>query len=72
MRAGVSLLPRKGLSCAGASNVIGAKEILAVNSCRYVGEDGLYIAFDGVLPLLVRCGALVSTLVFLVELVGFV
>ena len=43
-----------------------------MNGCRYVGEDGLYIALDCVLPLLVRCGALMSTLVVLVELIGFV
>ena len=28
------------------------------------------IAFDGILPLLIRCGAFVSTLMFFVELVG--
>ena len=45
---------------------------MAVNGYRYVGENGLYIAFNGILPLLVRCGAFVSTLIYLVELVGFV
>jgi hypothetical protein len=51
---------------------VDAEEILAVNGYRYVGENGLYIAFNGISPLLVRCGAFVSTLIYLVELVGFV
>ena len=49
-----------------------AQEILPVNCCRDVGENGVYVAFDGVLPLLVWSGAFVSALVFLVEKVGFV
>jgi hypothetical protein len=42
-----------------------------VDGCRHIGQNGLDIAFDGILPLLVRCGNFVSTLMFLVELVGF-
>ena len=47
--------------------ICAAEEILAVNCCGYVGEDYLDVSFDSVLPLLIWCGALWSTLVFLVE-----
>jgi hypothetical protein len=43
-----------------------------MNFCGDVGGGSLYVAFDGVLPLLVWGGAFVSALVFLVEKVGFV
>ena len=43
-----------------------------MNSCGNVGEDGLDVPFDSVLPLLIWRGAFVSALVFLVEKVGLV
>ena len=46
---------------------IGAEEVLAVNGGGDIAEDCLYIALDGILPLLVGCGCLVAALVVLVE-----
>ena len=56
----------------GVGPCVCAEEILAVDCCGYVGEDGLYVAFDSVLPLLLWRGALVSALLFLVKQVCFV
>ena len=48
---------------------VGAQEVLSVDGGGDVGEDGLDIAFYCILPLLVRCGALVAALVVLVKCV---
>ena len=48
---------------------VSAEKVLAVDGGGYVGEDGLDVAFDSVLPLLVWGGALVAALVVLVELI---
>ena len=49
---------------------VSAEEVLAVDGGRYVGKDGLDVAFDSILPLLVWSGALVAALVVFVELIG--
>jgi hypothetical protein len=49
-----------------------AEEILAVNCCGNVGEDGLNVSFECILPLLIWHGTFKSALVFLVEKVCFV
>ena len=36
---------------------IGAEKVLSVDSCRNIGEYGLNIPLNGVLPLLIWCGA---------------
>ena len=51
---------------------IGAKEVLSVDSCRNIGEYSLDIPLNGVLPLLVWCGAFVPALMLFVKLVGLV
>ena len=51
---------------------IGAKEVLSVDCCRNIGEYSMDIPLNGVLPLLVWCGAFVSTLMLFVKLVGLV
>ena len=56
----------------GMGPYVCAEKILALNCYGYIGEDGLDISLDGVLPLLIWRGAFMSTLVFLVEKVGFV
>ena len=53
----------------GMDPYVCAEEILTVNCGGNVGEDGLDVSFDGVLPLLIWRGAFV---VFLVEKVCFV
>ena len=44
---------------------VGAEEVLAVDGGRDIGDDGLYILFYRVLPLLIWCGALKAALVVL-------
>jgi hypothetical protein len=48
---------------------VSAEEVLAVDGGGYVGKDGLDVAFDSILPLLVWGGALVAALIVLVELI---
>ena len=56
----------------GMGPYVCAEKILALNCCGYIGEDGLDISLDGVLPLLIWRGAFMSTLAFLVEQVCLV
>ena len=51
---------------------IGAEKVLSVDSCRNIGEYGLNIPLNGVLPLLIWCGAFMSAMMLLVKLVGFI
>ena len=51
---------------------VGAEEVLALDGCGDVAEDGLNVTFDGILPLLVWCGALVGTVAGFVESCGLV
>ena len=47
------------------------EEVLALDGGRYVAEDGLNIALNSVLPLLVGCRALVCAVVVGIEDGGF-
>jgi hypothetical protein len=69
---GVSWITVWGWSCGGVGPNIGAKEVLSVDCCRNIGEYSLDIPLNGVLPLLVWCGAFVSALMLFVKLVGLV
>jgi hypothetical protein len=51
---------------------IGAEKVLSVDSYRNIGEHGLNIPLNGVLPLLIWCGAFMSAMMLLVKLVGFI
>ena len=44
---------------------VGAEEVLAVDGGRNIGDDGLYVSFDRVPPLLIWRGALMVALVVL-------
>ena len=50
---------------------VSAEEVLTVDGGGYIGENGLNVAFDGILPLLVWSGAFVAALVVFIELIGF-
>jgi len=51
---------------------VGAEEVLSLDGCRDVAQQGLHVAFDRVLPLLIRCRALVCAVVVFVEGSGLV
>jgi hypothetical protein len=58
-----------GPVCEGMGSDVSAEEVLAVDCGGYVGKDGLDVAFDSILLLLVWGGALVAVLVVFVELI---